>query len=442
MNGDLLSIIYLLLYVIAWGIMFFYHHKHAKYFGPCSLIMLLYFLWSLMAFILYNSNWFPEKYYFDLSFFPFIYLFVMIVIALWPCIIYERSNVEYIRRPSKGLIYVFFTIYIIATLVSIPEIIQSIQDNLFLLLTDEDAGVEIYKEKFQESGKPTLSSFIGPFSAIRNLFKDTSVFVFFYYLTLEEKKKIVIFTMIVIFLITMVSSVAAGGRTKFVLLFYSMIISYFTFYKYMDVKTYHSIKKVVFLFIILVSIPFMALTFSRFGFRTDNGGMLGGIVDYSGQAPLVFNQYALDAGGTRNGDRTATFFKKMLGLNPPEDFLEGRQKYSNMKLSDHDLSTFVGDFVLDYGPEFAFLLFVFFSLLFLQLTRTKSHVIGFHKLFLLYFIMCVCSQGSQYLFAYSYNDNIAIVAFVFMYVVFWIDGNCSHNKHKYITIEKSKRLTI
>jgi oligosaccharide repeat unit polymerase len=346
----------------------------------------------------------------------------MVLIALWPCVLYERSNIEYIQQPSNRLITIFFAVYIIATIVSIPEIIQSIQDNLILLLTDEDAGVEIYKEKTQ-GGNGALSSIIGPFSALHNLFKDTAVFLFFYYLTQKEKKKIVIVLMLLIFIISMVSSVAAGGRTKFVLLFLSMAVSFFTFYKYWDKKTYNRIKKTVVFFIIIVSIPFVALTFSRFAYRYDNGGMIGGIADYTGQAPIVFNQYALDAGGTRNGDRTATFFKKILGYNPPKDFWEGRLKYSSMRLSDHDLSTFVGDFVLDFGPEVAFLLFFSFSTLFMILTRTRTRAISFPKLYLLYFAMCVCAQGSQYLFSYSYKDNMVVCAFIFMYFVFLFDFN-------------------
>lgn len=438
MSGDFVSNFYLLIYIFLWCALLYFHKKKVLYFGPASMIASIYLLWSLMSFILYNSGWFPDKYFFKLRLFPFFYLFLMLIIAMWPCLTYERKKITLIQRPSDSLVYGFFIVYIVATIFSIPESIDNLQNNLIYLLTDSGAGVEIYAEKTSGSASKSsigLSSLIGFFSAIHNLFKDISVFVLFYYLTFKNKKTWLIILMFLIFVIDLAGSVASGGRTKFMLLVFSMVVSFFTFYKFWEKKTLSQIKKIMMFFIIIVSIPFVALTVSRFGYRADSGGTLGGTVDYAGQAPLVFNYYALEEKSTREGDRTASVFKRMLGYDAPLDFWEGRTKHSNMTLSDHDFSTFVGDFVLDYGPVAAPFIFLLVSMLFTSLTKTKDNRISFHKLFLLYFAMCVCIQGSQYLFAYAYKDNLVIFAFAFMYIIFRVDGNGNANKRRFVSIQ-------
>ena len=86
---------------------------------------------------------------------------------------------------------------------------------------------------------------------------------------------------------------------------------------------------------------------------------------YYGQSFLNFNNYGLDAGGIRYGDRTANFFKSFLFDDVPHNFVERREKYSHLKIDDYYFYTFVGDFTIDYGPILAVLLFYNFFCYFL-----------------------------------------------------------------------------
>jgi oligosaccharide repeat unit polymerase len=168
---------------------------------------------------------------------------------------------------------------------------------------------------------------------------------------------------------------------------------------------------------ISIAIPFLMLSISRFGER--DGGLLGGLVYYIGEAPYYFNQFALDSGELRHGDRTCNIFKQLIGMPAPEGIFGVRSAYPTIKMDDSIFSTFVGDFVLDFGGVTTALLFIIFSIVFSRLTRTNApNTIPFHRLILVYFAMSVCMQGGMYLFNYSFEGNLQILAILFFYVIF------------------------
>ena len=165
----------------------------------------------------------------------------------------------------------------------------------------------------------------------------------------------------------------------------------------------------------------MTLTISRFGERTEGTG--GAILRYIAQAPLNFNNYALDNGGIRNGDRTINLFKQLAGMDPPKSISEVRFKYANHKMDDGIFSTYVGDFVLDYGPWGALAIFVIVTSIFYSKVKIKNKTISFHSLLVVFFIACIAMHGGMYLFFYSFMYNLNILAFIFTYLLFYIDSN-------------------
>ena len=86
--------------------------------------------------------------------------------------------------------------------------------------------------------------------------------------------------------------------------------------------------------------------------------------------------------------------------------------------SCHQFPTFVGDFVIDFGPIIPIFIFIFFSFLFTKLSKPIRRTISFHQLILIYFVMIVCVKGSMYLFVFSFTDNYKILAFIFAYCLF------------------------
>lgn len=65
-----------------------------------------------------------------------------------------------------------------------------------------------------------------------------------------------------------------------------------------------------------------------------------------------------------------------------------------------------------------------------------------YELLIVYFCSCVCSQGSMYLFYYSFVQNYTIVAFVIVYFILYIDGKLKNKKHQVITKYNARNKNI
>jgi hypothetical protein len=108
--------------------------------------------------------------------------------------------------------------------------------------------------------------------------------------------------------------------------------------------------------------------------------------------------------------------KRAIWSDTPKNYMERRDKYCNLKIDDYYFVTFVGDFVIDFGPILAFLIFVVFNLWVLSEIKPRDGTIKLHQLLLLYFTLCVCMQGGMVLFSYSDTSNLIVFVFIVLYV--------------------------
>lgn len=394
------------------------HQKKNKSWGPGSIIILSYLIFGIISFLLYQ-NPSARRAYGSLSFFPFLYLYVALLISSLPIIKFDTYHIEHILPPSKKLLNYFSIIFILISLTQIPSIVQNITSGMISILTDSDAGLELYKEN---SGQGVSDGSISNiFAIVYNVVSPVSILFLFFYLTLRNPNIIIIIGYGACVLIDLLSQLSRGLRTSTTLTAFTIIITYFAFKPFFTEKVKYYVKRILLISFILVAIPFLAITISRFG--SSDKGASSSLLSYMGMSTLNFNNYGLDAGGIRYGDRTSTIFKQMLGMDTVTDFYEARFKYSHLKMDDSVFYTFIGDFTLDYGPVIAFVLFCVFSYIFCNSTKPiyRTKTIPFYKLILLYFAMSVCMQGSMYLFSFSYTRNLVIIAMLLIYLVFYLD---------------------
>lgn len=429
MIHNITSYIYLLIYILLWFTVCFTHYKRAK-FSSGFVVVLSYFVYGILSFILYSNNYLGKDYG-ELSLFPFIYLFAMLYMFLSPVFKYEKSNVIRVIVPSKMIVQIFLLVYCFCAIIIIPNTISSLKEGITLLLLDSSGGQELYSTAHENyvMREKGVSGIYGLISIVYNIFSDVAKFMFFYYLTVKDKKKIFILLFCIVFVVDLLSPLSKGGRTNVIMNLFSFLMAMTLFFPFYSIKVKKILKKSVIILFLIVSIPFMALTISRFGER--DYGTSGGMLSYTGQAPLNFNLNALNAGGTRNGDRTINLFKQFFFNDIPEDINGVRYKYRHLKMDDSIFSSYVGDFVLDYGPIGAFIIFLIISIYFNRKIRISDKTISFQSLFLIYFILCIAMHGGMYLFYYSFLSNLCIIAFIFMYLLFYIDYN-RHESKQYL----------
>lgn len=433
--GFELSSAMLLFNVIAWFVFFRTYRKRVCYFGVGSLIIASYTFYAIMSYIHYRDSLF---FYGNLNFLPLVFLFIMLMIAFSPIIKFEKRGDVAIQKPSLMILNSISILFIICSFLSVPTWIGQLQDGLRMIILDPTGGLDIYHETMANSQWSTSNDgrITNLPAIISGLLAELSVVFFYYYLSLGEKNRLTrllswgILSSVIILIF---KDIAYSQRGPAIDRMFCLIAMYFFFKRYLSNKINRVIKIVGIVFLAVFVLFIGAITISRF---TDEGGAMNSVFAYSGMQNVNFSKYAFDNGGIRYGDRTCTIFKKMLGFrNVPNNFWEGREKYPHLKIDDGVFIGFVGDFVLDFGPIIAFLIFVVFNVFVINQTKIYNRTICFHQLLLLVFVINICINGGIKLYPYAYTDNLKIIVFVIAYIIFRFDYENNHKNNGNNTIE-------
>ena len=354
-------------------------------------------------------------FYLPLKVFPYIYLYVMLMVALSPTIYIHLNPVKNIEQPQTNILGIISVIIIISSVLLVPDIIANFGTGLVKLFTETDAGKDAYMEHIEED-KEAGSGISNIPAIIYNAFSDITIFLCFYYMTCKKKNYWLIAGLIFAILIGVLIPMMHGQRGGVIAAVLTTCVGYALFQQYISRRINRVIRLLGITSIIAIAVPVAAITISRFG--NMGGGVTGFLNWYVGQGSLYFNNFALDAGGTRNGDRTLNLAKRLIDPDTPKNYTERREKYSHLNIDDNIFSTFVGDFVIDFGPITTVFIFVIFNGLILYLIRfrnSRDGTLKLHQALLLYFTLCICMQGGMTLFSFSDTGNLRIVILFSLY---------------------------
>ena len=416
--------ILLVLNIIAWIVTFAKYQKKKLYFDAGSIIIFSFLLYSISSLFLFNDPfWSSEAKFKQLHLFPFIYLYLMLMLAAWPVTRLRKLKIIEIQKPTNLLFNTISIILIVCSLALLPEILPKIVSGLIRIVFDSAAGLDIYNDTMHYSNIKNIhdGKISNLPSIIAGLLSDLGILMFFYYLTLKKRNRFITIGLIIACIIPILDNIAMSQRGPVLDRVVTVIISYFALRKFIPRNINNVIKKTGIIFVVAITIPIVAITTSRFD-RVGSGGAASSLLFYSGQQNLFFNNYGLDNGGLRYGDRTFPLFKRMLGFdNVPRNFVERRAKYPHLKINDGSFIGFVGDFTLDFGPFVAPLIFIFFTFFIVRHTRVRNGKMLFHQLILVYFVMCICIQGGMKLFSFADLSNLRIITIFIAYIAFRFD---------------------
>lgn len=406
-SNNLLAEFYLLLWLATC---IWYHFKKMRL-DAGSIIIFSYILYAFVSIQTLNDPIFSLEYE-PLKLFPYLYLYVMMMIALAPAIYTHFHPTDHIENPNSRILTVIAIIIIICAIALIPNIINDSNGGLVKLLTDTDAGKDAYNEALKEISD-TGSRINNIFAVLYNSLSDISTFLLFYFMTEEKKNKWLITGLFLSTFIGIAMPLMKGQRGGVIISVSTAIIGYFVFKSYINRKVNRLIQTTGIVVIGIIAIPIIAITVSRFG--NASAGVSGYLNWYIGQGSLYFNNYGLDDDGIRYGDRTLNLFKRVIDPETSKNFAERRATYHYLKVNDDKFTTFVGDFTIDFGPLIAFLIFVVFNIWILYKIRTDNNSIKLHQLLLIYFSVCVSIQGGMSLFTYSDTANLRIICIFLLY---------------------------
>lgn len=413
-----MSNIYLVLYIIVWVVTILLYQRRKKSFDAGSILLSSYLLYSVVSLLLYNSPFYTFK---EIQLYPFIYLYLMLMLAFSSVLKYDASKIREIQKPTTLFFNIVCIVFIVASVAQLPTIISDFAINIIKLITISSGGQDLYNEAMSNSYSSGDGSISNLASIISNAYGNFGILLFFYYLTLEKYSKFILIGLFISCIINILINISLGQRGPIFEILLSLIITYFALKKFYQPKINKIIKVIGISLVIAASLPLVILTNSRFGEM--DGGSLSSLYFYVGQENLYFNNYGLDNGGVRYGDRTFPLFKRMLGFeNVPHNFWERRQKYPNLMINDEVFYTFVGDFTLDFGPFIPPFISIFLALFVLMKTRIRNGIIQFHQLILLHFVMCLCMLGGMKLYPFSdVGGNLQLIVYLIAYIFFTLD---------------------
>lgn len=407
LNNNILAAAYLLVWIFT---LVWYQAKERSADGGTAIIC-AYILYAIFSLISLNDSFFSLAYD-PLTVFPYIYLYVMMMIAMSPLIYNHINPTSVIVEPETKILSITSWLIIICSILILPNIIQNSGDGIVKLFTDTDAGNDAYME--QASNADESGSGINNLSAIiYNSLSDITVFLCFYYMTLKRKNIVLIVGLFFAILVGLLMPIMNGERSGVALSLLTVIGGYMLFRRYLSKRINRLVQITGIVLVIVISLPIAAITVSRFGEKASGVG--GYLTWYIGQGSLYFNNKALDAGGTRNGDRTMNLLKRVIDPSTPKNYSERRDKYHNLKIDDYNFTTFVGDFVIDFGPVVPIFIFIGFNTYVILKIRPDNEKIKVHQLLLLFFTLCISMQGGMYLFSFSDTGNLRIVTLFGLY---------------------------
>lgn len=411
--------IYIIIYIVLWLVTLLFHYLKTRVIDAGFILILSYLIYAISSYALYSDESF-NRLYEGLTLLPFLLLFFLLFITAKPIFNFCNCHIDRIQHPSMKIINFFCWMYIIMSFISLPGILSKM--NLMTVIMSAQ-GADLYAENVSDSVYTASSMGNGLSSIISlytNFFSRISVLFLFYHLTRPQINKKIVIGLIISVIIYILSFLLTGQRGGTFKMITTCIITYFALRKFIMPSVNKIILKFSIVALIMICVPYYFLTISRFSDITD--GVLSAIYSYTGQGNLNFNIYALDNNGIRYGDRIVPLFKRMLGFeNVPSNFWERRWKYPNLRINDESFITYVGDFVLDFGPIVATIVLCGISFYIYRKTKVKNGQIYFHQLILLHFLMCLCMEGGMSLYSFSDSSNVVILVYVFMYIVFKLD---------------------
>ena len=410
-----MSEFYIVIYIILWIVTFFLYQKKTGKFDAGSFILLCYLFFSVASLLLWVNPYYKGEYK-ELSFFPFVYLYIFTMVASSPILKYNSKRVKLIIPPANGIKNTISVLLILASIARIPYVITHLQEGLLKIMVDSTMGNELYWDALDNAseGGSGVSSIA---SIVTAALSSIGILLFFYELTLKKPNKVLLIGLVISMIVALLGPIADGFRGGTVLLVFGIVITYFAFKQFYSDKITKWVRKFGLVMLVLISVPIVIMTISRFGEREQ--GALGSVVEYTGQENLNFNNYGLDAGGIRYGDRTFNLIKRVFWDDVPKNYMERRAKYPSMKMDDNVYYTFIGDFTLDFGPFWAALIIIFFNWG-INTIRIKRGAIHFHQMILVFLVMQICSRGAMTLFTFSDTANIALISFFIAYFAFKI----------------------
>lgn len=384
---------FLIFLVIAWR----NAKKKHSWLTPSSVLICIYTFSLLMAVVDIMLN--PEftelvlrSYYWKAA----TIMTVMLIAFLGPFLFFDESKVERIKLPNIKILDIFSTIIIFLSIFSIsfyaPTVLQILQGDLGALRDALYAGGEAY---FEEGIVNTIAS-------VGSSFYVFALLLFFIYVCIGGSK-MRIALLFISSLSNIVHVLAFVGRDGVVYWIFAFCFLFCLFRPYLHLDTIKRIKKMSLIFGVILIIPFMMISVSRF---KEGMGAGNSIVHYMGQ-PYIYGTlyFGIDNPPVSIGQAFPLFYE-FTGIPMPED--DGGWEEGGTV--SYVFGTFLKSLYSSLGGYFGLIFLCILSGFFFMIKFGKStDTLAFSNLFIYILYFEVLAQGVFYFRQYTRGGNLFIL---------------------------------
>lgn len=366
-----------------------------------SILILISLIWLICASvgILYSLIPFTLTSY-EITLEPYIYLFVLFVIGLYPMSklkMLDRDNLIVVYN-ERILYYIVLTLALCAYIPFFESVIQIITSGAGNLASNYEGRLD----NFDNRG---YFSFVGRILySVEEYFEFLSLTFLFTYLTSSlEKKKWIVVGLCLAAINPMLNSLANGQRYYVVAFVYMLLFHFFLFRALFEPEY----KKIMYKWSIvcggIVGILFIAISVNRTGNGTEELGAGYQIIRYMGESMYNFNTDCYWITEFVHGEHSFKGLFTYFHINE----LSITDQTNLLGIISNAFHTYVGAFVMDFGLTSTFVILTFLSLICLRLVVSIDNEINLGLLILISLYANILLFGTTY-FVYE-NGFIHLV---------------------------------
>lgn len=403
-----------------WLISLISYYKIRKRYTVGVFVLMLYTAISYIAISLFFNPAGRGLFTSHVTMGPFILLWFMILISMYPILRWERTKVTEICLPNMRYVrYLCITIIILCA-IKIITVIPDIKHGVLMMISGNTNNiVDSYtKSSLARIARVSALSGNGSFDILAIITNQAiaiaPILTFLYLLyPANQRNKWITIGLLISLMTSPLMGIIKSSRVSILIEILTVLFTFLLFRQLLNPSLRKKIVKIG----VLISTPFIialiVISFSRFGKQSSFQ-----YERYFAESILVFNGYCTDAGGTREGNITAPLLKAVAGQKILSE-KQMRWQYRHMTMDNSRFSTFVGDFVLDWGVIPSITIFFILSIFFSALLKPRSRI-DLSQLFILFLVLRINIGYFQYMFS-GLNGNLTCVLLLALYIFFKLD---------------------
>lgn len=356
-------------------------YRYKRRFDQSCFLIGVYLLTAVFNLLYYPGH---TSYYNDISLFPFLYLFVILMLFFRPYLTTRKEIVDKIMPIGPNskqfkILYFLCILYIVCSIISVYYSLGQITENMA-----KEAWGEIYgnEDKFEN---PYVNVFDGIAKRYTDYMRPVILLFSFYMLSYFYKKnklKVLVIISSVI-LSTMIAAAAVASRGNIINVCILIVLCYLLFKNKIPRKLTKYIYSCFGLFVALFAVYFISVTVARFG---EGDSATDSLLFYAGHSMLTFNDGIFYQTTQHSyGCYFFRYFVDLFGFTPI---------YAHTGDDAVGLFfTFVGSLFLDFPPVLLFLIAVIFPILVMRLCHIDKRHMDFADLYLYVFYLNKLTTG-------------------------------------------------